>query len=70
MCKFIRLQELSAQLQQVGFNQIDLRGFNLLGETISEQIAAYRYYRQTDSFRACISGDLGVMYIGKAVRLE
>jgi hypothetical protein len=32
-------------LQQVGFNQIDLRGFTLLGETIPEQIAAYRYHR-------------------------
>ncbi|NEQ26922.1 MAG: bifunctional 3-demethylubiquinone 3-O-methyltransferase/2-octaprenyl-6-hydroxy phenol methylase, partial [Microcoleus sp. SIO2G3] len=54
-------------LQRSGFGAIDLQGFNLLGETILEQIAAYYYYRKTKNFRASISCDLAVMYIGKAV---
>lgn len=66
--KFIRPSELSMQLQQVGFDSIELRGFNLLGETLPEQIAAYRYYRQTKRFRARISNNLAVMYIGTATR--
>lgn len=65
--KFISPQELRNCLERSQFSNISFHGFNLLGETISEQIAAYRYYRKTKNFRAAISDDLSVMYIGKAI---
>jgi len=65
--KFISPEELKKYLQRSQFTHFDFQGFNLLGETISEQIAAYRYYRKTKNFRASISNDLSVMYIGKAI---
>lgn len=64
--KFVPPQELEKYLERSQFSDIDLQGFNLLGETIPEQIAAYRYYRKTKNFRASISRDRSVMYIGKA----
>lgn len=65
--KFVSPEELRKYLERSQFSDIDFQGFNLLGETISEQIAAYRYYLKTKSFRASISDDLSVMYIGKAI---
>ncbi|MBD2089335.1 3-demethylubiquinone-9 3-O-methyltransferase [Microcoleus sp. FACHB-1515] len=65
--QFILPQELRNYLERSQFSEITLHGFNLLGETIPEQIEAYRYYRKTKNFRASISDDLSVMYIGKAI---
>ncbi|HEY9907158.1 MAG TPA: bifunctional 2-polyprenyl-6-hydroxyphenol methylase/3-demethylubiquinol 3-O-methyltransferase UbiG [Thermosynechococcaceae cyanobacterium] len=68
--KFIKPEELSTLMQQVGFAEIEMQGFNLFGRSIFEQIRAYRYYRKTKQFQISISSDLSLSYIGKAVKLN
>lgn len=66
--KFIKPEELTSLLNKTGFNSIDVKGFNLFGETLYHNIIAYLYYKQTGSFKAKINTNTSLMYIGKAVK--
>lgn len=66
--KFIKPEELTSLLNKTGFNSIDVKGFNLFGETLYHNIIAYLYYKQTGSFKARINTNTSLMYIGKAVK--
>ncbi|WP_088890302.1 bifunctional 2-polyprenyl-6-hydroxyphenol methylase/3-demethylubiquinol 3-O-methyltransferase UbiG [Leptolyngbya ohadii] len=68
--KFIQPEELRALMRETGFAAIEFCGFNVLGETVGENIAAYRHYRRTGAFKIRFSDNLSVMYIGIAKRLS
>ncbi|MDX2217088.1 MAG: bifunctional 2-polyprenyl-6-hydroxyphenol methylase/3-demethylubiquinol 3-O-methyltransferase UbiG [Oculatellaceae cyanobacterium bins.114] len=64
--KFIQPEELTEWMQAIGFSKIEIKGFNIFGTTVLENIAAYQHYRQTGGFRVQINGDVSLMYIGTA----
>jgi 2-polyprenyl-6-hydroxyphenyl methylase / 3-demethylubiquinone-9 3-methyltransferase len=66
--KFIKPEALRHLLQNIGFNTIEMKGFNVFGRSLLENVAAYRYYKQTGGFRIHIDDDTSVMYIGKAIK--
>jgi 2-polyprenyl-6-hydroxyphenyl methylase / 3-demethylubiquinone-9 3-methyltransferase len=66
--KFINPAELISLMQE-GFTAIEIKGFNILGETWLQNIQAYRHYKQTGGFQVSISDNLSVSYIGKAVKI-
>lgn len=66
--KFIPPDRLTSLMQEIGFHRIEIKGFNLFGSTILENISAYFYYKRTGNFRVSIDSDDAVMYIGKAVK--
>lgn len=68
--KFIKPEELIQLMEKQGFVDFDIKGFNVLGETISENIQAYLYYQKTKNFQITISDNTSIMYIGKAVKAE
>jgi 2-polyprenyl-6-hydroxyphenyl methylase/3-demethylubiquinone-9 3-methyltransferase len=64
--KFIKPEDLTDWMQSVGFTGIEIRGFNIFGKTVFDNIAAYRHYRRTGNFKIHINDDISVMYIGVA----
>jgi 2-polyprenyl-6-hydroxyphenyl methylase/3-demethylubiquinone-9 3-methyltransferase len=66
--KFIPPAHLTNLMQKMGFHRTEIKGFNLFGSTILENIFAYFYYKRTGNFRVSIDSDDSVMYIGKAVK--
>lgn len=64
--KFILPKELIHMMQRIGFQEIEIKGFNVFGETILDNITAYLHYRKTGGFQISINEDVSVMYIGKA----
>jgi len=66
--KFIKPEELQDLMLKTGFEAIEFCGFNVLGETVRENIAAYLHYRRTGAFKIHLSDNTSVMYIGKAKR--
>lgn len=64
--KFIKPEELTNLLEQTGFYQVEMSGFNLFGTTLLEQLKAYWRYQKTKDFSIKIDSDTSVMYIGKA----
>lgn len=64
--KFITPKELTHWMRSVEFNAIEINGFNIFGETILDNIAAYSYYQKTGEFKIYINQDTSVMYIGTA----
>lgn len=66
--KFIKPEELENVMLKTGFEAIEMRGFNVLGETVQENLAAYRHYRKTGAFKIRLSDNTSVMYIGIAKR--
>ncbi|MBD2460327.1 3-demethylubiquinone-9 3-O-methyltransferase [Oscillatoria sp. FACHB-1407] len=64
--KFITPNELTHWMQAIGFSEIEIKGFNVFGRTIFDNIAAYQYYQKTGNFRIHINDDISVMYIGVA----
>ena len=64
--KFIKPEELRQLMDENGFGDFDLKGFNVFGAGILAKIAAYMHYKKTGSFKISINEDLSVMYIGKA----
>jgi len=68
--KFIKPEDLVELMQKQGFIDFDIKGFNVLGETIQENIQSYLYYRKNKNFRITISDNTSIMYIGKAVKAE
>lgn len=67
--KFITPAELLTELQRSGFGRTEVKGFNLLGETLAEHWQALQYYRQTGGFRLKLTTDLRLLYIGMAQKL-
>lgn len=66
--KFIKPSELSDSLQHLGFEHIEIKGFNVLGETLPDYLAIYQHYRKTGQFKIIVNNDTSVMYIGKAIK--
>jgi len=66
--KFIQPEELIQELRSLGFQSIDITGFNLFGSTITEHIQSYWHYCRTGKFTVCLNADTSIMYIGKAVK--
>ena len=64
--KFIKPEELRQLMDENGFGDFDIKGFNVFGTGILAKIAAYMHYKKTGSFKISINEDLSVMYIGKA----
>lgn len=65
---FIKPEELINLLEQQGFSQIEIVGFDLFGETLAKKVRAYFYYKKYGSFQAEITNETSVMYIGKAIK--
>jgi len=68
--KFIKPAELTALMQQVGFGDMEIKGFSLFRETLQENLQAYLDYKRTKNFTMTITQSPEVMYIGKAVKLH
>lgn len=66
--RFIQPEELTQALRSLGFQHLDLTGFNLFGSTLPEHIQAYLDYRRTGQFNVRLNADTAIMYIGKAVK--
>ncbi len=66
--KFIRPEELTKVMQATGFTNIEIKGFDLFGSTLYQNILSYICYKKTGGFKANISDDTSLMYIGKAVK--
>ena len=66
--KFIKPEELIDLIQDIGFDCIEIKGFNIFGRSLQDNFAAYRYYQQTKGFRIQTNDDTSVMYIGKATK--
>lgn len=67
--KFIKPEELIQIMQNTGFANIEMKGFNLFGSTVWDYFATYNYYEKTGSFQVNINNDTSVMYIGKAEKV-
>ena len=67
--KFIKPQELIDLMQHNGLIDVEVKGFNLFGNTVWDNIAAYRRYKKTGGFCVSINDDSSVMYIGKARKI-
>jgi 2-polyprenyl-6-hydroxyphenyl methylase/3-demethylubiquinone-9 3-methyltransferase len=66
--KFIKPQELTILMHDQGFSNIEIKGFNIFGETIYQNLLAYINYKRAGKFQVQISNNTSVMYIGKAVK--
>lgn len=64
--QFIKPKELTTLMQKAGFTNVDIQGFNLFGEHLGANLAAYWRYKQTGDFSVSFSKNTSVMYIGKA----
>lgn len=64
--KFIQPDKLTRLLLDSGFSEIEIKGFNIFGSTIVDNLAAYWYYKKTGHFNIHINEDVSVMYIGVA----
>lgn len=64
--KFIKPQELIDLMQHNGLNEVEVKGFNLFGNSVWDNIAAYLRYKKTGGFCVSINDNTSVMYIGKA----
>jgi len=66
--KFIRVDEITRVMQFNGFTNIEIKGFDLFGDTLYQNVLSYIHYKKTGSFKVKISDDTSLMYIGKAVK--
>lgn len=67
--KFIQPKELQEIMQQK-FTDIEIKGFDLFGNNLWQNIQSYLRYKMTGGFKAEISNNIDLMYIGKAVKVE
>ena len=67
--KFIKPKELTELMQNKGFANIEMKGFNLFGNKLYEYATAYWRYKKTGGFSASIDDNTSVMYIGKAEKI-
>ena len=68
--KFIRPAELKQVMHSNNFTQIEIKGFDLFGNSLYQNIFAYLFYKRTGSFQAKITNNDSLIYIGKAVKFE
>lgn len=68
--KFIKPEDLTDSLHKNSFTSIEIKGFDLFGETLHRNIFAYIHYKKTGGFQAKINNNTSLMYIGKAVKAE
>jgi 2-polyprenyl-6-hydroxyphenyl methylase/3-demethylubiquinone-9 3-methyltransferase len=68
--KFIKPREITKVMQENGFLNIDIKGFDLFGKNLYQNILSYLRYKKTGGFQAKISNDTSLMYIGKAVKAK
>jgi len=68
--KFVPPEDLQQWLQETGFAQIRIQGFDLLGRNPLAQAATLYHYWQTGGFRVRLDDDTQVMYIGVAQLAE
>ncbi|MBF2073872.1 MAG: 3-demethylubiquinone-9 3-O-methyltransferase [Synechococcales cyanobacterium C42_A2020_086] len=66
--QFITPKELTAQMKSLNFQETEIKGFSLFGESLADYITTYRYYKRTGQFCGSISEDTSVMYIGKGMK--
>lgn len=66
--KFIKPEELTNLLPNHGFASIKINGFDLFGEGLFDNIFAYIHYKKTGGFKAKITNNTSLMYIGKAIK--
>ena len=66
--KFIKPKEIEELMKSKGFIDIEIKGFDLFGNTLSQNIQSYIRYKKTAGFKANISDDSSLMYIGKATK--
>ena len=66
--KFIRPEELTELMQSQGFTNIEIKGFDLFGDSLYQYILSYLRYKKTGSFKGKICDNTSLMYIGKAVK--
>jgi 2-polyprenyl-6-hydroxyphenyl methylase/3-demethylubiquinone-9 3-methyltransferase len=67
--KFIQPKELQEVMENRGFADTSIKGFDLFGNNLSENIQSYFRYRRTGGFQAKITNNTDLMYIGKAVKI-
>lgn len=67
--KFIKPRELISLMQLNGFANIEIKGFNLFGNTLGDYFAAYWRYKKTGGFSVSLNDDTSLMYIGKAEKM-
>jgi 2-polyprenyl-6-hydroxyphenyl methylase / 3-demethylubiquinone-9 3-methyltransferase len=67
--KFIQPKELKEIMENQGFTDIEIKGFDLFGNNLSQNIQSYLLYRKTGGFKAKISDNTSLMYIGKAMKI-
>ena len=53
-------------MQHNGFMNIEVKGFNLFGNTVLNHLTAYWRYKKIGGFSVSINDNTSVMYIGKA----
>lgn len=66
--KFIKPEELTDLLHNHGFASIEINGFDLFGEDLFDNILAYIHYKKTGGFKAKITHNTSLIYIGKAIK--
>ena len=66
--KFIPPQELTEWLQQTGFDQVEIKGFDLFGDALRLNLKTYLAYKQTGVVNVRINDDTSINYIGKAIK--
>ncbi len=67
--KFIKPEELTVLMQRNGFMNVDIKGFNLFGNTVGEYFVAYWRYKKTGEFTVSINDNTSIMYIGKTEKI-
>ena len=67
--KFIKPRELTTLMQLTGFKNIEIKGFNLFGNTLGDYFAAYWRYKKTGGFSVWLNDNTSLMYIGKAEKI-
>jgi 2-polyprenyl-6-hydroxyphenyl methylase / 3-demethylubiquinone-9 3-methyltransferase len=68
--KFIKPEELTEWLQNSGYKDVEIQGFDLFSDVLKLNISAYQYYKKTGKVRVKINRDNSIMYIGKATKNE
>ncbi|NJO78587.1 MAG: 3-demethylubiquinone-9 3-O-methyltransferase [Cyanobacteria bacterium RM1_2_2] len=67
--KFITPAEATELLKQNGFDQVEIKGFDLFGEALRFNLASYFKYKKTGTLEIVINEDTSINYIGKAVKM-
>ncbi|OKH20751.1 bifunctional 2-polyprenyl-6-hydroxyphenol methylase/3-demethylubiquinol 3-O-methyltransferase UbiG [Chroogloeocystis siderophila] len=64
--KFIKPEELINLLENSGFEEIEIRGFDIFGEALRLDLTKYIQFKKTNKFNVTINDDTSINYIGKA----